>query len=81
MTRIPNTTEEVDVAFNVLLKELDVDYALLEPETIRNLVTAISKDTKVKNAAINYLYCPSTRAEVMRKRLATYVMELYERGY
>lgn len=81
MTRIPNTTQEIDVAFNVLLKELNVEYSSLEPETISNLVAAISKDVKVKNAAINYLYCPSTRAEVMRQRLATYVMELYERGY
>jgi len=81
MATIPNTTREVDVAFNVLLKELDVDYSLLEPETVRNLVTAISKDTKVKNSALLYLTCPSTRAETMRARLVRDVMELYERGY
>lgn len=75
------TTEEVDVAFNVLLRELGVDYADLEPETVANLTAAISRDTKVKNSALLYLTCSSTRAGVMRERLVRDVVELYERGF
>lgn len=79
--KIPNTTQEVDLAFNVLLRELGVEYSELEPETISNLVEAISKDTKVKNSALLYLTCASTRAETMKARLVRDVMELYERSY
>jgi hypothetical protein len=75
------TTEEVDIAFNVLLKTLDVDYADLEPETITHLTNAISASTKVKNSALLYLTCSSNRAGVMRERLVRDVMELYERGF
>lgn len=74
-------TEEVDVAFNVLLKTLGVDYADLEPETITNITNAISQDVKVKNSALLYLTCSSGRAQVMRDRLVRDVVELYERGF
>lgn len=79
MTRTA-TPEEVDTAFNVLLRELGVDYADLDAETIANITNAIAGSPKVRNAAINYLYCPSNRAEVMRDRLRAYVLELYESG-
>lgn len=72
------TSREVDTAFNVLLKELEVEYSQLEPETVEKIVTAIERSPKVKNAAINYLYCPSTRAEVMRDRLRAFVLEMYK---
>lgn len=73
--------EEVDIALNVLLRELDVEYSALEPETVRNLTEAIRRDVKVKNSALLYLTCSSTRAHLMKERLVRDVMELYERGY
>ncbi len=69
---------EVDTAFNVLLKELEIDYSELDPETITNITTAISKSVKVKNSALLYLVCNSNRAELMRERLVRDVLELYE---
>ena len=74
------TTDEVNTALNVLLRTLGVDYADLEEETITNLVSAISRDVKVKNSALLYLTCSSERAQTMRERLVRDVMELYERG-
>lgn len=75
------TTQEADLAMNVLLKALNVDYSDLEPETILNLNRAINRDTKVKDSALLYLTCNSTRAEAMRDRLERDVLALYERGY
>lgn len=72
------TTREVDTAFNVLLKELEVEYSQLDSDTAAKIITAIEGSPKVRNAAINYLYCPSTRAEVMRDRLRAFVLELYK---
>ncbi len=69
---------EVDTAFNVLLKELEIDYSELDPETITNITTAISKSVKVKNSALLYLVCNSNRAELMRTNLVRDVLELYE---
>lgn len=75
------TTAEIDTAFNVLLKELGVDFSELDSETITNLTIAISQSAKVKNSALLYLTCSSERAPLMRERLARDVIELYERGY
>lgn len=77
MRNLKTTTEE-DTAFNVLLKELEIDYSELDPETITNLTIAISQSVKVKNSALLYLTCSSERAQVMRDRLVRDVMELYE---
>jgi hypothetical protein len=71
---------EVDTAFNVLLKELEIDYSELDPETVINIRTAISKSVTVKNSALLYLVCNPNRAELMRERLVRDVLELYERG-
>jgi len=71
---------EVDTAFNVLLKELEIDHSELDPETVMNIRTAISKSVTVKNSALLYLVCNSNRAELMRERLVRDVLELYERG-
>lgn len=78
--RTLKTTAEVDTAFNVLLKELGVEYSELDVETINNLTVAIAQDAKVKNSALLYLTCSSERAQTMRERLVRDVMELYERG-
>jgi hypothetical protein len=74
------TSAEVDTAFNVLIKELGVEYYELDAETITNLNLAIMNDVKVKNSALLYLVCSSERAQTMRERLVRDVMELYERG-
>lgn len=70
---------EVDTAFNVLLKELGIDYSELDPETVINIRTAISKSVTVKNSALLYLVCNPNRAELMREKLVRDVLELYER--
>ena len=75
------SSQEADVAMNVLLKSLGANYEDIDIEAIINLTRAIEKDTKVKNSALLYLTCNSNRAEVMRNRLERDVLELYERGY
>lgn len=72
---------EIDTAFNVLLRALNVEAYDVEPETMANLMEAISKDVKVRNSALLYLTCSSNRAETMRSKLERDVLELYERGY
>lgn len=79
MKRVENT-EEVNTALNVLLKTLGVEYSELDSETVANITGAIAQDVKVKNSALLYLTCSSTRAQTMRERLVRDVMELYERG-
>jgi|TARA_B110000977_G_scaffold50562_1_gene68669 hypothetical protein len=81
MKRIPETTKEQDVAMNVLLTALNLDYSMLEPETIANLYSAIDRDSKVKNSVLLYLSSTSDRARLMRNRLKEDVLALYERGY
>jgi hypothetical protein len=81
MKRIPETTKEQDVAMNVLLTALNLDYSMLEPETIANLYSAIDRDSKVKNSVLLYLSSTSGRASLMRNRLKEDVLALYERGY
>lgn len=75
------SSQEADVAMNVLLKSLGANYEDIDIEAIINLTRAIEKDVKVKNSALLYLTCNSNRAEVMRNRLERDVLELYERGY
>lgn len=78
--RTQKMTIEVGTALNVLLKELGIDYATLDQETITNLTTAISNDTEVTNTALLYLTCDSERAGIVRERLVNAVLDLYERN-
>ncbi len=64
MKRIPETTKEQDVAMNVLLTALNLDYSMLEPETIANLYSAIDRDSKVKNSDLLYLSRTSDRTSL-----------------
>ena len=78
---IPKGSEEVSVAFYTLLKELNIEESELSQDAVEGLLSSIRRNVKVKNSALLYLTCDSSRAETMKARLVRDVMNLFERGY